>query len=119
MHRVMDMYGNLFDQAAYHARIHVPHAINMLIVSIESLDDESWKIVNKALPFPFLLVTKYGCIPNATRAEILRRKHPNLFLLGGEEQISEWVEYVLRTLTKGSVFRIVKSIDPIAFDETR
>ncbi|MEB3102568.1 hypothetical protein [Ferviditalea candida] len=103
------MYGNLFELAAYHARTLDPRAKDMLIVSIESLEDESWKLVNKALPLPFLLVTKYGYIPNATREEILRRKDPNLFLLGGGEQISEWVEYVLRTLTKGSVFRIVKS----------
>lgn len=110
------MYGNLFEQAAYHARIHVPHAKNLLIVSIESLDDASWDLVRKILPFPFLIVTKYGFVPHATREELLRRDHPNLFLFGGREQISEWVEYVLRTLTKGAVFRIVTSIDPISFD---
>ena len=96
---------NIFEEAAQYARIRLPHEKNLLIVPIEKLHEAGKEVPN--LPrYPLLYVTKLGYIPYATKAEIIRRTDPNLFLLGEEEAISGWVAYALSTLTQGRVFRI-------------
>ncbi len=98
------MYNNIFAEAAEYAIIHAPFDMNLLIISIERLPEIGMEIM--ALPqYPVLYVTRTGYIPYATKSEIMRRGSANLILLGGEESISEWVAYVLSTLTKGRVYR--------------
>ncbi|WP_248928244.1 hypothetical protein [Paenibacillus hamazuiensis] len=95
---------SIFAEAAEYARIHTPYEKNVLIAPIET-----WPEIGFSHPsfprYPVLFVTRTGYIPYATKTEILRRGNANLFLLGGEAQISEWVAYALSALTKGFVFR--------------
>lgn len=99
------MYRNIFQQAAEYTKIHAPYNMDLLIASAELLP-EICKSIQAAPQLPVLYVTRLGYIPNATKTEIIRRGKANLFLLGGEESISEWVAYALSTFTKGKVYRI-------------
>lgn len=100
------MKPNIFEEAAQYARIRAPYEKNLLIVPVEKLREAAKEVAS--LPrYPVLYVTKLGYIPCATKAEIIRRTDPNLFLLGGKEAISGWVAYALSTLTQGRVFRII------------
>lgn len=102
----MEMNNNIFEQAAQYARICLPHEKNILIVPVDKRSLNGVDIAS--LPrYPVLYVTDLGYIPYATKMEILRRNHPNLFLVGGKDDISEWVEYVLSTFTKGRIYRII------------
>ncbi len=99
------MIANIFEQAAHYARLSAEK--NILIVPVEQMEKAAKEMKN--LPrFTTLYVTKIGYVPYATKMEIIRRKDANLFLLGGIEDISEWVAYVLGTLTKGKVYRIIE-----------
>jgi hypothetical protein len=99
---------NTFEEAADYARIYQPFEMNLLIVPIHRLPEIYDEIM--ILPkFPVLYVTRTGYVPYATKSEIIRRERANLFLLGGEESISEWVEYVLSTFTKGGVYRLISA----------
>ncbi len=99
------MIANIFEQAAHYARISPEK--NILIIPVEEQEKAAKEMKN--LPrFPILYVTKIGYVPYSTKMEIIRRRDANLFLLGGKEHISEWVAYVLGTLTKGKVYRIVE-----------
>jgi hypothetical protein len=102
----MAMYENIYSEAANYAKMWAPFERNLLIISVEKLQETQMQLVN--LPrYPVLNVTKTGYIPYATKIEILRRRNPNLFLVWGSDDISEWVAYVLTTLTKGQVYRII------------
>ncbi|MDQ6417886.1 hypothetical protein RB620_00410 [Paenibacillus sp. LHD-117] len=100
------MQKNIFMEAAEYARRWAPNERSLLIFPVEKLE-ELTKIKTTLPRYPVLYVTKTSYIPYATKAEILRRKDPNLFLIGGTDMISEWVAYVLTTLTKGQVYRII------------
>lgn len=96
----------IFSEAAYYARIYDPYGMNLLIAPVEGLPEIGKELA--VLPqLPVLYVTRTGYIPYATKSEIIRRRAANLFVLGGEEHVSEWVVYVLSTLTRGRVFRIL------------
>jgi hypothetical protein len=100
----MRMIANIFEQAAHYARFSAQ--TNILIIPVEQMEKAVKEMKN--LPqFPVLYVTKIGYVPYATKMEIIRRRDPNLFLLGGKGEISEWVAYVLQTLTKGKMYRII------------
>lgn len=102
----MRMIASIFAQAAQYARLSAEH--NVLIVPVERIQKAVSKM--KSLQqFPALYVTNFGYIPYATKMEIIRRRDANLWLLGGEEDISEWVAYALGTLTKGKVYRIIEN----------
>lgn len=101
------MYKNTFTEAAAYARIYAPFELNIQIAPIERLPEIGMDIMALS-KYPVLYVTRIGYIPFATKSEIMRRCTANLFLLGGEESISEWVAYALSTLTKGKVYRIIE-----------
>lgn len=104
--KVMEMNWNLFEQAAAHAMQWAPDEPNLLIIPVESLRRRDLNL--NCLPrYPVLYVTGVGYVPLATKREILRRRNPNLFLLGDKKDISEWVAYVLSTLTSGGVYRLI------------
>lgn len=84
-----------------------PNERNLLIVPIEKRA-ETGPILSAFPGYPVLYVSKLGAVPEAVRSEILRRNHPNLWLLGGTDAISEWVAYSLSTLTNGAVYRLVR-----------
>jgi hypothetical protein len=99
------MAGNIFVQAAEYSRTRDPFAKWLLIIPFEGLP-ATYRDLFPLFPYPVLYVTAVGYIPYATKSEIVRRRDANLVVLGGEENVSEWVVYALSTLTKGRVYRI-------------
>ncbi|XEC93793.1 hypothetical protein AB6A23_20930 [Paenibacillus tarimensis] len=96
----------IFREAADYARFYDPHGMNLLIAPIVGLP-EAGRLAAFSLRIPLLYVTGTGYVPHATKSEIIRRGSANLFVLGGEELVSDWVVYVLSTFTGGRVYRIV------------
>lgn len=96
---------NIFMEAASHAETIAPYEKKLMIIPAEKKDEIFSEFPN-LFQYPFLYVTQLGYVPYATKKEILRRREADLFLFGGDDAISEWVSYILATLTEGKVYRI-------------
>lgn len=102
---VVKMQLNIFMEAASHAETIAPYEKKLMIIPAEKRDEIFSEFPN-LFQYPFLYVTQLGYVPYATKKEILRRREADLFLFGGDDAISEWVSYILATLTEGKVYRI-------------
>lgn len=103
------MKSNFFLKEAEKAKLTAPNENDFLIIPMEKRKE----VLGQKHSFPscpILYVTRFGYIPYSTKVEIIRRKNADLLLVGGTDEISEWVAYALATLTEGKVYRMRKKV---------